>query len=232
MLINNRYHETIRNINIAPIDTVVDYERWNNLFDNPIFINSNLQIIENTLGNEFNRLDIIELYRRVDIPAETKFIAAMIWGYSAPAGVRSDTRGPWKVSQMFGNGQPENGQAAIDAIRAVQINTEEEIITSYNNLNNNLRHCGPNFFTKHFYFLGKSQNNNIYPVIFDNRVAQGLFKLLPESNSLSQIIKVSTNTNADSYIKYLNLIRTESEIIGCEMDQLEYYLFLHARNNN
>ena len=76
------------------------------MFDNPIFINSDLQIIERTLGNEFNRFDIIELYMREDIPAETKFIAAMIWGYSAPAGVGPDNRGPWKVSQMFGNGQP------------------------------------------------------------------------------------------------------------------------------
>ncbi len=110
-------------------------------------------------------------------------------------------------------------------IRQSSILTNEEIKESYKSLNKNIERCGPNFFTKHFYFLGKSLDIENYPVIFDNRVASSILKLSLSNNDCLEILKVSVKTKPEAYISFLNFVFEQARVIGCEPDQIEYYLF-------
>ena len=83
----------------------------------------------------------------------------------------------------------------------------------------------PNFFTKHFYFLGKAQGLTTYPVIFDNRVANGLVKVASEDPENLNMVQISAVPKPNIYIDYIQFALSEAKRIGCQPDQIEYYLF-------
>ena len=176
--------------------------------------------IESFLGPNVRRSDMVRFYTAKLEPL-THFIATMIWGHAAPQGGRPDNRGPWKVAQMI------NGSVDLAGdLKKVRIDTEANAIKSYNLLDSkrNVR-LGPNFFTKHFYFLGKASKRRNYPLIFDNRVAIGLQQLLNPQSILNEIIDVSAARNANAYIEYLQWARNQNLRIGCDLDKIELFLF-------
>ena len=83
----------------------------------------------------------------------------------------------------------------------------------------------PNFFTKHFYFLGKAQGLTTYPLIFDNRVANGLVKVASEDPENLNMVQISAVPKPNIYIEYIQFALSEAKRIGCQPDQIEYYLF-------
>lgn len=219
MIIPEARHDYVRNIDINHI-TVWSHDVWANHFRQNEYITNQLGVVLASLGDGFTRSDLVGFYQRADVGIDTKFIAAMIWGHGAPEGGRRDGRGPWKLEQMFGN--PAIAQGALNA---ANINNDEDITAAYNLLNENLPRCGPNFFTKHFYFLGKALGQQRYPLIFDDRVANGLISLIAKNHGLMGIVKISTNRTPAAYISYLNLVYAEKNIIDCHPDQIEYFLF-------
>jgi hypothetical protein len=220
MQISANHSKHIRSINIDEHRTVCHYLYWDDWFPAGTYVSQHLKVIKNALGDSFSRSELIDFYRKKSVNPETKFIAAMIWGHEAAAGGRRDGRGPWKLEQMFE--QPTVSEAAI---RAVSLNTYDEIIASYQMLNQTLNRCGPNFFTKHFYFLGKAQGLTTYPLIFDNRVANGLVKVASEDQENLNMVQISAVTKPNIYIAYLQFALSEANRIGCKPDQIEYYLF-------
>lgn len=200
--------------------TTCAYDYWENEFPVGTYLSPHLATIKDALGPDFTRSELVNFYRLPGVQEETKFIAAMIWGHEAPAGSRRDSRGPWKLSKMFAD-----STAAQAAIRSVSLATPEEIVRSYKVLDKALDRCGPNFFTKYFYFSGKAQGMNPYPLIFDDRVASGLVKISTGDESTLGMVRVSAIRKPEAYLQYLDFARREAERIGCEIDKIEYYLF-------
>lgn len=220
MLIPNDQIETVRALNIDQQNIAINYTIWETRFPSNTDIGSSILVIKEALGTSVIRSALVNFYQRNDIKTETKFIAAMMWGYGAPPGGRSDSRGPWRVSKMF-----SRFTDAQDAIRAVVLNTCADIARSYQKLNNTLERCGPNFFTKHFYFLGKAQGLDPYPLIYDNRVANGLIRIALSDEQRLRMVLVSAARTPKAYLQYLTLVRQEAKRIHCYPDQIELYLF-------
>ncbi len=64
-----------------------------------------------------------------------------------------------------------------------------------------------------------------YSVIFDNRVANGLIKLSKSSNTYLDMVNINVICKPEAYLKYRDFVFKEAEMINCESDQIEYYLF-------
>jgi hypothetical protein len=220
MLIPDDQHAIIRDLNVDAHRTICVYEYWESKFASGSYLASHIETVKKYLGDDFTRSELVTFYQLENIKPETKFISAMLWGNEAPAGSKRDSRGPWRLSKMFS--KPEDAQAAI---RSVSLNTENSIVEAYKNLDRALGGCGPNFFTKHFYFLGKAQNLELYPLIFDDRVANGLVKIALSNYSQLNMVQVSARRNPNSYLQYLSFAQKEAKRIGCNLDQIEYYLF-------
>jgi hypothetical protein len=216
-------HQFIREINVNEHHTQYQYRYWERCFvkNNHAYLRAQIVIIQDHLGHAVTRQHIVDFYSRQEIESATKFIAAMMWGYEAPAGGRRAGYGPHRVLTMF-----LDPNAAIAAIGAVAIGNDTEITTSYNLLDRELNMCGPNFFTKHFYFLGKSMDGaNPRLLIFDDRVANGLLQLFPYNHDFLNMLQIGAMRTPNAYIQYLNYASAQAEEIGCATDQIEYYLF-------
>ncbi|MCH8479105.1 MAG: hypothetical protein LAT56_14355 [Wenzhouxiangella sp.] len=220
MLIPKSDYDKVRDINVSKGAVSCQYDYWYNRFINDEYITNQLKLIRKRMGDSFGRSDLIKFYQLTDVDLATKFIACMIWGHESPNPRKRDARGPWKLERMF-----ENNLEAISLIHNIVISTDEEIVRSYKSLNRSLPQCGPSFFTKHFYFLGKSEGLDNYPLIFDDRVAGGVCKILSRTSRNINIFDVRSSKNANAYLRYLEIVRNEVDIIGCEADQVEYYLF-------
>lgn len=210
----------VRAVNIDEHRTVCAYGYWESMFPAGTYLGERIAIIKEALGADFTRSELVNFYQMEDVGPETKFVAAMLWGHEAPAGGRRDSRGPWKLSKMFA--QPSDAQAAI---RSVSLDTETNITKAYRLLDKALDRCGPNFFTKHFYFLGKAQGLTPYPLIFDDRVASGLIKIMLQNQLPQKMVKISASRKPEAYLQYLAFAKREAVRIGCSLDQVEYYLF-------
>ena len=220
MLIPEEQFDAIRALNIDEHRTMCVYESWEAEFPTGTYVSRSIEVIKNALGASFTRSELVAFYQCSNVKAETKFIAAMLWGHEAPSGSRRDSRGPWKLSQMFA--EPSDAESAI---RSVSLESPEGITKAYKLLDKTLKRCGPNFFTKHFYFLGKAQGLDPYPLIFDDRVANGLIKIGLSNQATLDLVRVSALRKPRAYHEYLTLAKSEADRIGCDLDQIEYYLF-------
>jgi hypothetical protein len=221
MTIPAHFDNEIRALDVDEHRTACSYAHWESEFPAGTYLAHRLAAVKAVLGSSCTRSEVLALYRRSDIDPETKFIAAMLWGHEAPSGSRRDGRGPWKVSKMF-----SDAASSEAAIRSVRVDNPAEITRSYKLLDKTLNRCGPNFFTKHFYFMGKAQGLAAYPLIFDDRVANGLVKIALRSNSSKlALVRVSAARSPKAYLDYLTFAHDEAKRIGCEPDQIEYFLF-------
>ena len=169
MHIPRRYEDRIREINVDAPVTVFSYSHWHDALQASSLPDGHLKQVHDFLGERFTRADVVNLYKSPKLQTDVKFLAAMIWGHEAGEGERRNGRGLWKVSQML-----ENADDARKVLEAIDVNSRDAIADSYTRLSGALKMCGPNFFTKHLYFLGKAKAYKHYPVIFDNRVAPGI----------------------------------------------------------
>jgi hypothetical protein len=196
------------------------YDYWADEFNGNQYLSPRLAQVREALGDGFTRSELVAFYKKTNVGIETKFLACMIWGHEAPAGSRRDSRGPWKVSQMFAD--PD---VAEEAIRLGSVATDEHLVRAYKTIDRALPRCGPNFFSKHFYFLGKAQGMKEYPLIFDDRVANGLLKVAMADSSAFSMVSVGTIRKPEAYLRYLSFAFDQARVVKCAPDQIEYYLF-------
>ena len=231
-LIPEADHEYIRMLNVDDHSVLCDFDTWNAKFKDNSYISERLKLIEKSLSPTFNRSRLVELYKLEDVTAETKFLATMTWGHEAAAEINSvepseakrDNRGPWKVAKMFAD-----PLVTESVLRSISIQDDSSLLSSYTRLDKSIDRCGPNFFTKHFYFMGKALGSAHYPLILDDRVAAGLVRVIsgksPFSNSIFSMVRISALRKPEAYLRYLKFAQNESQVIGCDMDKIEYYLF-------
>jgi hypothetical protein len=149
----------------------------------------------------------------------TAFLMVMLWGYGADEGGKSDARGRWRVAQMT----KDCGKLRETLCKARDWICQNKIEKAYNEFR--IPWCGPNFFTKYFYFIGKSLDQQKYPLIYDDRVATGLVKLNLCSDKPLEFVTIQTKRKADAYVKYVDMIHGWSVYLGCKADQVELFLF-------
>lgn len=213
-------HKEIRKLDVNEHKVSCNYTRWRNQFEGDKELLEYLQIIECSLRYQFGRNEIIEFYRNNNVHPDAKFLSAMIWGYEAPAGSKPDQRGPKRVKEMM------SSKERSDVLANIDISTEKKILDSYRSLDKNIKKCGSSFLTKHLYFLGKSDSENYYPLILDDRVAVGLVKHFLHNADCLDLVSIHAQRKAKVYERYLSFAKEQAESIKCSMDQIEYFLFL------
>jgi hypothetical protein len=212
-------YDCVRKLDVDEHKTSCDWHRWEAKFEGDKSVGPLVEQCRNFLGKEFSRADLVRLYQSDEFKPEAKFLAAMIWGHEAPAGSRPDRRGPWKVAQMF-----SDAGVTIKLLRQIEVDTDTQLRAAYKS-GLSLKRCGPNFFTKHLYFLGKASRQRHYPLIFDDRVAGGLLKLSGKSSSVLGMVTIHARPKVNAYLDYLAFAYADADRIGCSPDQIEYFLF-------
>lgn len=217
------HYPAIRAIDVDRVRTRISYPHWEKHLVTDAVMMDRLHVIRGKVGDSVTRHEIVNFYADSGVSLEIKFMLAMIWGHEATEGGRRDGRGPWKLMQMF------KDRALTDAlIQSVDLSTDESLMASYKQLEAKVDRCGPNFFTKHFYFLGKSLGLKHYPLIFDDRVANGLIqRMLPDASLLS-LVSVSTLRSPEAYIGFLRLAHQIAQAAQAEPDQVELFFFGQA----
>jgi len=224
MQIPTHYYDQIREIDVNCHSVDCKFKVWRKTFSENGDVLTKIDTIDSTLGANFNRSNLVGFYAREDCDIATKFLATMIWGNEAPLDSKRDNRGPSRVFAMF-----ESLKEAPNLLSSLSIKSIPEIKQAYN-AHRKIKKCGPNFFTKHLYFLGKSagakcRDGTSYPLIFDNRVAVGLSRLSITDKLLPNLVSIQAITRSDAYLKYLAFVYEQSSKIQCEPDQIEYFLF-------
>lgn len=203
--IPKEYHQAIHDLDVNKHKVTWDLNSWTNLGPSAEGLIKHLAMASEHLGRSFGREDLVRFYRNDSVPLQTKLIAAMVWGHEAPAGSRRDSRGPWKLGQMFAD-----WDCASRLVEQISVSSYDQISRSYE-LFRQMPRCGANFFTKHFHFLGKAASGERYPVIFDDRVARGLMKLQIAGGVLPSCVSVSTSRKPAAYIEYLRYVHDQAE---------------------
>lgn len=220
MLISAEHYPLIRAIDVERVRTKISYPHWEKHLGTDAVMLDRLEIIFKNVGESVTRQEIVNFYSDSSIPLEIKFMLAMIWGHEATEGGRRDGRGPWKLMQMF-----KDRSKTDTIIRSTNISTDDSLSATYRMLDAHLDRCGPNFFTKHFYFLGKALGLTKYPLIFDDRVAKGLIqRMLPDDSFLS-FVNVSTMRRPEAYLGFLRLAHKIAKAAEAHPDQVELFLF-------
>lgn len=220
MILFADHYPSIRAVDVDRVRTHISYPHWKkHLMTDEVMMNR-LEVIREKVGKSVTRQEIVNFYADSGVSLQAKFMLAMIWGHEAPEGSRRDGRGPWKLMQMF-----KDRERTDELITSIDLSTDENLMASYQKLDSQMDRCGPNFFTKHFYFLGKALGLTNYPLIFDDRVANGLIqRLLPDVGLLS-LVSVSTMRRPEAYIGFLRLAHQIAQAAQAAPDQVELFLF-------
>lgn len=216
----SEYYSLIRAIDVNRVRTKISYSHWERRLEVDEVMTERLGVIKNKVGDSVNRKEIVNFYADSTVSLEIKFMLAMIWGHEATEGGRRDGRGPWKLMKMF-----ENREATDLLINEVSLDTSKDLRASYKSLSENVARCGPNFFTKHFYFLGKALGVTNYPLIFDDRVANGIIQRLLLDSRLLSLVTVSTARRPEAYLDYLSMAYQIAQSAQAEPDQVELFFF-------
>ena len=226
MQIPEKFHDQVRKIDVNAHKVQCEFRIWMDQFVGDEIVRRKIQVIETKLKSRFGRSEVLELYR-AEADAETRFLAAMIWGHEAPANSKRDSRGPWKVEKMVNSLKDAPG--LLDSLK---VDSHDNIRTAYESLKKAVDRCGPNFFSKHLYFLGKATGVKSYPLIFDDRVALGVARLAINDPSCTNLVTIHAKAKSHAYLAYLDLAHQQAERIKCQPDQIEYFLFEQGSGKN
>jgi hypothetical protein len=199
-----------------------DFNGWLGYFQSNPHVIQDLNIIKQQCPNTISRKDVryfahqarsggYEELRRL-------FLACMIWGYGG------DPNGP------------HNTKLALSDPRAVAVLQETvsrisngQIKEAYDKFD--LANCGPAFFTKLFYFMGKEYDAKPLPLILDSHVASFLDRLsrIESFDYSSLFVRTSPNGYvrrcSKGYLHYINSINDWAKMLGCPPDKIEYFMY-------
>ena len=237
MQIPIEYHDTIRRLDVDEHSVTCDFDRWYKVMPLHTEEGSKLRQVEESLGEKFNRRKVLQFFQG-DAHDHTKFLASMIWGYEAPEGSSASERGPRRVPKMM-KSLGTGGKS--DPLTGICVSDEEDI-RKYYARHKSIKECGPNFFTKYLYFLGKSADERrpkrkYYPLIYDDRVATAFVKIAVDSargptNAQPHLLKLITahaRPARYAYLNYMRFARQQALAIDCDLDKIEYFMFRHEQ---
>ncbi len=172
-----------------------------------------LEFIVKRFPHKVSRQDLFDQasaarYSGQTVDLQRLFIGTMIWGYGTGG------RGPWRTAQMIGT--PGYSQLLKSTFERVIRGDLEEVYRQFN-----LKWCGPAYFTKFFYFIGKGWGMQKYPLILDSRV-KGAFSLIGENVGIFSNYK---DWFPEGYPRYVKAMHSWAAELNCHADQIEYFLF-------
>ncbi|MDR3611883.1 MAG: hypothetical protein P4L27_15035 [Ignavibacteriaceae bacterium] len=188
---------------------------WSNYNYNSDEICHEIQEILSEYPIGITRQNIIVHYQSYPHNILKGFLMSMIWGHGY------DNRGPWKVSKML-----TDFPAAIEILNnAANAVVDQDLIRAHKSFRN-MQKIRVNYFSKYLYFLGRGRNINRYPLIFDNRVASSICRLHDTNSDWFNLFNIQSNTDAESYLSYNNLLHQQSDELNIEAEKIEYFLYL------
>lgn len=188
-------------------------------FNNQKVKNSLIFITEN-YTNGISRNEIIEYFKKDNSSLLIGFLMTMIWGHGYSKHGRADNRGPWKVNKMLSSFE--------DAMIILQNSKNHLLNNDYIKAHlsfDKMERCRVNFFSKYLYFLGRSLNIEIYPLIFDARVAKSIGQLNMTDSNLFDIIDIQPKQDSLSYQNYVNEIHKLATEMNVQAENIEFFLF-------
>jgi hypothetical protein len=193
-------------------------ERWRNYLHNNPVVTADLDMVIQKCPVKIGRKDVRDFARSArsgsygDI--RRLFLACMIWWYN---------RDP--------NGLP-NTERALSDPRAEEVLTgtargisHGEIKEAYDHFD--LARCGPAFFTKFFYFVGKEWQIRPLPLILDRHIAKFLHFLGGQEGWHSPLFaklgpEGCVRRYGEGYVRYICAMEDWATELGCSPDNIEY----------
>lgn len=228
ILINNRVDISVLQLGQQAIAYTVD--NWNKYFEGDVaFNNLSIRYPGNISRNDIfiisNNLRTLYSWDRL----REFFISIMLWGFGKTG------YGAYRTDRMV---RDRNFQNTIES-SYTNINCGD-IIQAYNSFS--LQMCGPAFFTKYFYFVGKGSHNLPMPLILDSVVALNLEERCglnisryakvfrypdnPQNARKGIVGKISAvNGYAMGYMNYINDMEAWARHLEVAPDQIELFLF-------
>lgn len=216
-----RYRELILTKTPLVNKCICQYKPWYKQFEKNKEVTCRIKTIEKAFGHKMTRKSIITFLSK-NADAISNFLAVMMWGHESDLNGRRDARGPWKVAQMTSD-LASLGPLLDQTKERIKNGDVKEAYRCFK-----VARCGPNFFSKYFYFIGKSLNIARYPLIFDNRVAAGLVRITVSDGDLLDLVTIQSTRNVNAYLKYVNTLHKWAAELQCEADQIELFLFDYA----
>lgn len=213
-----RYRELILNKKPLVNKCICQYKPWYEQFEKNKEVTCRIKTIEKVFKHKMTRKSIINFFRK-NADAINNFLAVMMWGHESDANGRRDGRGPWKVAKMTSN-LASLGSLLDQTNKRIKNGDVKEAYRHFK-----VAWCGANFFTKYFYFKGKSLNIARYPLIFDNRVAAGLVRINVSDGDILDLVTIQATRNVYAYIEYVSTLHKWAAELQCEADQIELFLF-------
>ncbi len=204
-------------LEIAPMEQrcVWQYEPWLTYYQENEEMKRIIENIKKRVGKNITRQDIINYFKCENADEISKFILVMIWGHESDELGKRDGRGPWKVAEMTSNLKIEFLKEAITLICQGDTKKAYKLFMWPRS---KLPRCGPNFFSKYFYFIGKSRGIQKYPLIFDDRVAAGLLKICQLPSNILGLVSVGAKRKDEAYLEYIRYFMRKQQ--NCNARQI------------
>lgn len=195
---------------------------WKEIFLNDPEISDDLDVIMKECPKKITRVHVQYFAHKIrsgsypDI--RRLFLACMIWGYgldaNGPRNTKASLSAPTEARRVLIN--------TLSRIKKIQIKEAYDEFV--------LAGCGPAFFTKFFYFIGKEYGIEPMPLILDSHVANFL-EFLSKQEGWKQSLftkrsqKGYVKRYTQGYIQYICSMDGWAKTLGCSADKIEYFMY-------
>ena len=201
-------------------------EGWREYLHNNPVVAADLDIIVQKCPVRISRKDVCAFAR--DARSGTYpdirrlFLACMIWGYNR------DRNGPPNTERALSD--PRAEEVLKRTVRRI---SSGQIKGAYDDFH--LAKCGPAFFPKFFYFVGKEWQTRPLPLVLDRHVARFLHFLGEQEGWQSQLFaKVGrrgyVRRYPEGYLRYICAMDEWATELGCSSDNVEYFMYLKGKD--
>ena len=206
-----------------------NYETWKKHFTGNEVVLQDLAYIHGICPSIITRNDIEQFVNAAQngtCGIRIPFLATMIWGWG------NGWRGRHNVELSYSDNRLDG--SLKKAFELIQANKLQEAYDTFR-----VKGCGPAFFTKFFYFIGRALDIRPLPLILDTQVAKYLeLMCIQEGWRLDDFVKVnrnegnriiSTGRNVKGYLRYVHSMNSWANQLGCNADDIE--LFMYKQRN-
>lgn len=180
--------------------------RWSQLNEN------SKHLVAQHEGQNISRKDIIKAFKTYfegKISYLYPFTLTMIWGFA-------DTGyGTYRTNQYLST--EENKLAIQQAFDSFELKKAYRTLMQVKGLN-------VSYASKLLYFASRAREEKEYALIFDNRVARTLVKLI-DISGIAGILKILPSNKFEDYIDYIQFMHRWADELEVEAENIELFLF-------
>lgn len=194
-----------------------DTKKWGKLGNN------HKAILRDFENNEISRQDIINAYKEYFGNNKNRnvlkpFLLTMVWGY-AGAGY-----GAYRTKTILS--KSDSIVKIKNTLNLINKRNDNYVESAFNELKS-INGLSVSFISKILYFATRAVVDENFALIFDNRVAQALIKLVTPSEIYS-LVTVQRSENVKVYCHYIQLMHATAQENNVEADQIEMFLYEYS----